>query len=78
MTGYSPLSRMVELEGLVAGVTGKRAMWRALQQLGGEDSPLGDFDLAGLEGRAEAQLVGLEEHRLEAARLAFAGSLSLG
>lgn len=78
VTGYSPLSRLVELEGLVAGVTGKRAMWRALEPLGGEDSPLRSFDFAELEARADAQIAGLEEHRLEAARLAFAGTSSLG
>ena len=30
LTGYSPLSRLVELEGLSLGITGKLGLWRAL------------------------------------------------
>ena len=33
MTGYSPLSRIVELEGLIGAVTAKRQLWRALALL---------------------------------------------
>jgi hypothetical protein len=29
--GYSPLSRLLELEGLATGIRGKRALWRALK-----------------------------------------------
>jgi hypothetical protein len=68
--GYSPLSRLVELEGLTLGVTGKLGMWRALRQL--DDPRLERFDLVALEARAEAQRDGLEEQRLEAARIALA------
>src|SRR3954453_10364223 len=50
---YSPLSRMVELEGLVLGVTGKLGCWRALQQL--DDPRLAGFDLEGLAERALEQ-----------------------
>jgi hypothetical protein len=32
-TSYSPLSRVVELEGLLAGVDGKRSMWNLLLEL---------------------------------------------
>src|SRR6266540_6942323 len=31
LIGYSPLSRLIELEGLLLGVSGKRALWMALQ-----------------------------------------------
>jgi hypothetical protein len=68
---YSPLSRMVEFEGLVLGVTGKLACWRALQQLG--DARLADFDLELLAQRAIEQRDGIEEQRRKAARLAFEG-----
>jgi hypothetical protein len=34
LLGYSPLSRVVELEGLLLGVRGKQALWRALAELG--------------------------------------------
>jgi hypothetical protein len=74
LTGYSPLSRLVELEGLVLGVAGKRALWVALQEVANTEPQLNDFDFDELRRRAEEQLVGLERHRLEAARLAFAVS----
>ena len=51
--GYSPLSRLVELEGLYIGVTGKLSLWKSLQAAHGER--LGGFDLAGLAKRAESQ-----------------------
>ena len=72
LTGYSPLSRLVELEGLALGVTGKRALWVALQEIGGTEPRLREFDFDELRRRAEEQLAGLERHRLESARLAFA------
>jgi hypothetical protein len=72
LTGYSPLSRLVELEGLALGVAGKRALWVALQEVAGTEPRLREFDFDLLRRRAEEQLAGLERHRLEAARLAFA------
>jgi hypothetical protein len=68
---YSPLSRLVELEALTLGVTGKLAGWRALQQVG--DPRLEAFDLESLAQRALEQQQRLEENRREAARLALAG-----
>src|SRR3954470_21287699 len=50
---YSPLSRLVELEGLALGVTGKLALWLALQEV--DDRRLAHFDLPGLEQRARDQ-----------------------
>ena len=69
LLGYSPLSRQVEFEGLALGVTGKLALWRALQLV--DDERLARFDLAALEVRAEAQQEILETRRLEAARIAL-------
>jgi broad specificity phosphatase PhoE len=63
---YSPLSRLLELEALVGGVTVKRALWRALGQ--SADPRLRAFDFGDLERRAEGQLELLERHRLDAAR----------
>jgi len=76
LTGYSPLSRLVELEGLALGVTGKRALWVALQELAGTEPRLRDFDFDELRRRAEEQLAGLERLRIEAARLALAAPRS--
>ena len=66
---YSPLSRLVEFEGLVLGVSGKLAGWRSLQQVG--DPRLEAFDLELLAQRALEQQQRLEENRREAARLAL-------
>ena len=71
LTGYSPLSRLWEIEGLVLGVTGKRSLWRSLKQVAERDPRVAVVDLDRLEKRAQAQLEELERHRLEAARDAF-------
>ena len=70
LTGYSPLSRVVELEALAAGVNAKLSLWQVLSQLG-DDPLLGDFDHQRFIDRALAQLRELEQHRRVAARLAF-------
>ena len=62
---YSPLSRLLELEGLAMGVTGKLALWRALRRVRGET--VEGIDLAALEERAESQRAQIEELRLRAA-----------
>jgi hypothetical protein len=69
LLGYSPLSRLVELEGLTLGVTGKLALWRMLGELG--DPRLARFDFAALAARAERHQTELERRRLEAGRLAL-------
>jgi hypothetical protein len=64
---YSPLSRLVELEGLVIGVTGKLGLWRALQRVAPEIDGLDGFDFATLAARASEQRARLEDLRLSAA-----------
>jgi hypothetical protein len=71
LKGYSPLSRLVELEGLALGVTGKLALWKALRLLAGDEPVLDAAALDRLVERAEDQQRELEEHRLEAAREAL-------
>lgn len=70
LLGYSPLSRLVELEGLTLGVTGKLALWRLLRELG--DPRLAGFDFDALIARAERQQADLEQRRLEAGPPALA------
>ena len=65
--GYSPLSRLVELEGLETGVAGKRALWQALSSVFHGDPRLAQFNLDGLIARAEEQLEGIGEQRVAAA-----------
>jgi hypothetical protein len=69
LRGYSPLSRLDELEILQLGVTGKRRLWRALEQTHAGD--LADFDLGALAERASDQLRRLEALHLKAASLAL-------
>jgi hypothetical protein len=73
-TGYSPLSRVVELEGLLTGITGKWGLWVALLQIAPEDPRLDPAQLERLRDRAEAQRATVEELREKAAREAFSGS----
>ena len=70
VTGYSPLSRVLELEGLTMGVKAKLSLWQNLRDA--TDARVHGVDLDGLIARAERQLDGLEEQRLAAARRAFA------
>ena len=65
LVGYSPLSRVVELEGLVLGVTGKTALWEALGTAVGTRVEGVDFDV--LAARAADQRTRLERLRREAA-----------
>jgi hypothetical protein len=67
---YSPLSRVVELEGLIMGVTGKLALWRTLEACGRLDDAWRPV-LQRLQERGETQRAELERHRAAAARLAF-------
>ena len=72
ITGYSPLSRLIELEGLRLGVEGKLCLWRSLRHARPAVLQLTDAELDDLIARAEAQIEGLEEHRLKAAATALA------
>lgn len=67
--GYSPLSRLEELELLQIGVVGKRRLWRALEHSHAGDLP--GFDLGALAERATEQLRRLEALHLKAAALAL-------
>lgn len=73
LTGYSPLSRLLEVEGLRLGVEGKLSLWRALKDLAPADSRLATTDFDALIKRAETHRDELEAHRVEAAERAFAG-----
>lgn len=64
MTTYSPLSRLLELEGLAAGIDAKKALWVSLHEAGVEDAQL-------LIDRAAEQRERLEPHRVAAARAAL-------
>lgn len=68
LTGYSPLSRMAELEMLYIGITGKMRMWRALEATaGGEASADLDFGVLAERASRQREVVG-ELHLAAAAR----------
>ena len=69
LTGYSPLSRQVELEGLLIGIAGKEQMWKALGHALGPR--VGEHDFAQLAERAERQRAVVGELHLEAASRAL-------
>lgn len=73
LSGYSPLSRVVELEGLVTGITGKISLWAALLEIAGDEPRLDAARLERLRERGESQRATVEELRERAAREAFAG-----
>lgn len=68
LRGYSPLSRVLELEGLAMGITGKAELWRTLAGLGLGERAAVDFEA--LTTRAEQQrAVVTELHQLAVSAL---------
>ena len=70
LAGYSDLSRLIELEGLMVGVTGKIGLWRSLSEAFPPPQPP-PADFQGLLQRAQAQLEELRHHHQGAAAEAF-------
>ena len=68
---YSPLSRVIELEGLALGVEGKRSLWQVLAEL--NEPQLAEFDFERLLERARSQRDELQPRRLAAGVEAFQG-----
>ena len=64
---YSPLSRLLELESLQMGVTGKMELWRTLIAVPGSERA--DIDFERFAGRASVQLATLEDLHRRAAQL---------
>ncbi len=69
LTRSLPLTRLMRLEALQAGVAGKAAGWRALDALA--DERLRGFDFTDLLARADDQHARLEQLRIAAATAAF-------
>jgi hypothetical protein len=68
LRGYSPLSRVLELEGLAMGITSKKGLWEALRDREVEAPPGVDFEQLAI--RAEEQRAAVEGlHSLAATRL---------
>ena len=71
---YSPLSRVLELETLAAGIFTKRNLWRALRSAAGHDGMLSLEELETLIERATSQYERVLAAHAEAAALAFAAT----
>jgi hypothetical protein len=71
LRGYSPLSRQLELEGLLIGITGKMALWKTLAELDAVDAERIGVDFARMAARAAEQRSTVEDlHRLASSGLA--------
>jgi hypothetical protein len=71
LLSYSPLSRLVELESLALGISGKLSLWEALREVAAEDARLDPEELGRLAERAERQRKEVWRLRQRAAREAF-------
>lgn len=75
LTRYSPTSRLLEVEALLAGIDAKRSLWGALDAAGIDPPPGVDFPR--LADRATEQRRRLVPHHAEAARVALAAGSGL-
>jgi hypothetical protein len=66
LRGYAPLSRVLELEGLMVAVEAKLALWRGLKELVDGQRGLDADSLAGPIDRAQRQLRGLRRQHQRA------------
>jgi hypothetical protein len=71
LVGYSPLSRVIELEGLVIGITGKLELWRSLQVVDDQVHEFDEAEIKRLTERAESQRERVEGMRIRAAEAAL-------
>lgn len=71
LLGFSPLSRLVELEGLLLGVRGKQKLWESLQLIADQESRLDAAQLIGLLDRAQRQFEQLDGCHRRAVHEAF-------
>ena len=74
LTDYSPSSRVLELEGLLAGVDGKRSLWQSLKTAVASRPELDVAALDVLIERATSQRERLQAAHDEAAAIAFGSS----
>jgi hypothetical protein len=72
LVSYSPLSRLVELEGLCSATDGRLCLWRTLARVSAKDTRLAGFDFEALIARGETQQQALQHLRARAADVAFA------
>ena len=74
LTQYSPLSRLLELELLAAGVVTKRNLWRSLREVVDDHDGLRGDELDGLISGATSQLERILDGHRSAATAALAAT----
>jgi hypothetical protein len=75
-THYSPSSRVIELEGLLAGIDAKRNLWHSLRLVAATRPALDVTALDQLIARATSQRDRLQAEHQSAARTAFAAEVA--
>ncbi len=73
LVGYSPLSRVLEAEAMMAGVTAKKCLWVAMRSRGDLGDNTAQFDFDSLANRATDQIELLADFHEAAAKTAFVG-----
>jgi hypothetical protein len=71
LRGYSPLSRLVELELLIAGILTKESLWQTLAVVQEQRPELLGIDFEELQRRAMQQRIELEAQREQTVKAAF-------
>lgn len=75
LTGYSPLSRLLEFEGLAIAIDAKKALWLSLKEVLSADERVPAGLLDSLTQRAEEQRRETETFRIKAAQSALLQSV---
>jgi hypothetical protein len=71
LTGYSPLSRLIEIEGLILGVEANAALWHSLRRVVESYPTAASFDFDSAIERARGQRAELASHHRLAAEEAL-------
>jgi hypothetical protein len=69
---YSPLSRVIEIEGLIAGSHARKNLWRTLAAAAPSEARIADVDFVRQVERVDEQLEALEAHHGRAVELMLA------
>jgi hypothetical protein len=72
---YSPLSRILEAEAMMAGVVAKKCLWVAMRTRGDLGDRTAQFDFESLANRASKQIELLAEFHEAAVRAGFVGDV---
>jgi hypothetical protein len=73
LVGYSPLSRVLEAEAMMAGVTARKCLWAAMQSRSDVGEETVQFDFVALQKKAAEHVELLTEFHRAAAKAAFTG-----